>query len=233
MNDEIAALERNHTRSLVPLPPGHSAIGCRWVYKIKHNFDSSTERYKSRLVAKGYTQVEGVDYKETFSPTPKLTTLRCLLTIVAARKWFTHQLDVQNAFLHGNLDEEVYMSLPPGIRQQGENTVCRLHKSLYALKMASRNWFSILSTTTQNVGYTQSKADYSLFIKSKCTSFTVALIYVDDILLTVNDLKETQHLKTSLLEKFLVKDLGNLKYFLGIEFSRSRKEIFIPKEVFS
>ena len=116
MNDEIVALERNHTWSLVPLPPGHKAIGCRWVYKIKHNSDGSVERYKARWVAKGYTQVEGVDYKETFSPIAKLTTLRCLLTIVAARKWFTHQLDVQNVFLHGNLDEEVYMSLPPGIR---------------------------------------------------------------------------------------------------------------------
>ena len=116
MNDEIAALERNHTWSLVPLTPGHKAIGCRWVYKIKHNSDGSVERYKARLVAKGYTQVEGVDYKETFSPTTKLTTLRCLLTIVVARKWFTDQLDVQNVFLHGNLDKEVYMSLPPGIR---------------------------------------------------------------------------------------------------------------------
>ena len=226
MNDEITALERNHTWSLVPLPPGHKAICYHWVYKIKHNFDSSTERYKARLVAKGHTQVEGVDYKETFSPTAKLTTPRCLLTIAAAQKWFTHQLNVQKAFLHGNLDD---MFLPPGIRRQGGNIVCRLHKSLYGLKMASCNWFSIFSTTTQNVGYTQSKADYSLFIKSKGTSFTATLIYVDDILLTSNDLKEIQHLNTSLLEKFLIKDLGNLKYFLGIEFSRSRKKKFISQ----
>ena len=120
-------------------------------------------------------------------------------------------------------DDEVYISLPPGIRRQGENTVCRLHKSLYGLKQASRNWFSIFSITIQNAGYTQSKVNYSLFTKSKGTSFTAALIYIDDILLTGNDLKEIQHLKTSLLEKFLIKDVGNLKYFLGIEFSRSRK----------
>ena len=94
------------------------------MYKIKHNSDGFVERCNARLVAKGYTQVEGVDYKETFSPTAKLTTLSWLLTVAAARKWFTHQLDVQNAFLYGNQDEEVYMSLPQGIRWQGENTVC-------------------------------------------------------------------------------------------------------------
>ena len=115
------------------------------------------------------------------------------------------------------------MSLPQGIRRQGENTVCRLHKSLYGLKQASLNWFSIFSTTIQNAYYTQSKADYSLCTKCKGTSFTVTLIYVDDILLTGSDLKEIQRLKTSLLEKFLIKDLVNLKYFIGIEFSRSRK----------
>ncbi|XP_022933005.1 uncharacterized protein LOC111439666 [Cucurbita moschata] len=112
MNDELAALKRNHTWSLVPLPPDHKVIGCRWAYKIKHYSDGLVEGYKARLVAKGYTQVEGVNYKESFSPTAKLTTLCCLLAIFAPQKWFTHQLDVQNAFLHGNLDEEVYMSLP-------------------------------------------------------------------------------------------------------------------------
>ena len=117
MNSKIAVLEHNHIWSLVPLPPCQKAIGCRWLYKIKYNSDGSIECYKARLVAKRYTQVEGIDYKETFSPTTTLTTLRCLLTIVAARKWFTYQLDVQNTFLHGNLDEEVYMSLPQGLRQ--------------------------------------------------------------------------------------------------------------------
>ena len=102
-------LEHNHTWSLIPLPLGHKTIGCRWVYKIKYNSNSFVE---------GHTQVEGIDYKETFSPTTRLTTLCCLLTIVAARKWFTHQLDVQNVFLHGNLDKEVYMSLSPGLRRQ-------------------------------------------------------------------------------------------------------------------
>ena len=146
MQAELDALALNNTWSLVSLPTGYKLIGCKWVYRIKYHSDGTIERYKARLVAKGYTQVEGVDYIETFSPTAKLTTLRCLLAIAASRHWFLHQLDVQNAFLHGDLDEEVYMVPPPGLRRQGENLVCRLNKSLYGLKRASRNWFSKFST---------------------------------------------------------------------------------------
>lgn len=122
MHAELEALQQNNTWSMVPLPIGHKPIGCKWVYKIKYKSDGTIERYKARLVAKGYTQVEGIDYQETFSPTAKLTTLRCLITVAAARNWFIHQLDVQNAFLHGDLHEVVYMEPPPGLRRQWENT---------------------------------------------------------------------------------------------------------------
>ncbi|KAL5831145.1 hypothetical protein ACOSQ4_016499 [Xanthoceras sorbifolium] len=233
MNTELEALQLNNTWSLVPLPIGHKPIGCKWVYKIKYKSDGTIERYKARLVAKGYNQVEGIDYQETFSPTAKLTTLRCLLTVAAARYWHIHQLDVQNAFLHGDLHEVVYMEPPPGLRRQGEHTVCRLNKSLYGLKQASRNWFSTFSDTIRKAGYQQSKADYSLFTKTQGTSFTAILIYVDDILLTGNDLHEMERLKRFLLKRFRIKDLGNLKYFLGIEFSRSRKGIFMSQRKYA
>ncbi|KAL5774663.1 hypothetical protein ACOSP7_012220 [Xanthoceras sorbifolium] len=121
------------------------------------------------------------------------------------------------------------MEPPPGLRRQGEHTICRLNKSLYGLKQASRNWFSIFSDTIRKAGYQQSKADYSLFTKTQGTSFTAILIYVDDILLTGNDLHEMERLKRFLLKRFHIKDLENLKYFLGIEFSRSRKGIFMSQ----
>ncbi|RVW97878.1 Retrovirus-related Pol polyprotein from transposon RE1 [Vitis vinifera] len=233
MFTELQALERNNTWEMVPLPPGHKPIGCRWVYKIKYHSDGTIERYKARLVAKGYTQVAGIDYQETFSPTSKLTTLRCLLTVAASRNWYIHQLDVHNAFLHGNLQEEVYMTPPPGLRRQGENLVCRLRKSIYGLKQASRNWFSTFTATVKSAGYIQSKADYSLFTKSQGNKFTAILIYVDDILLTGNDLHEIKMLKTHLLKRFFIKDLGELKYFLGIEFSRSKKGIFMSQRKYA
>ncbi|VVA41086.1 PREDICTED: Retrovirus-related Pol poly from transposon, partial [Prunus dulcis] len=119
MKAKLDALQLNHTWTLVPLLPGHKPIGCKWVYKIKYNSDGSIEHYKARLVAKGYTQIEGVDYSETFSLTAKITTLCCLLSVATARNWFIHQLDVQNAFLYGDLHEEVYMVPPPSLSDKG------------------------------------------------------------------------------------------------------------------
>ena len=137
MASELDALSSNNTWTLTLLPPGKRPIDCKWVYKIKHKADGSIERYKARLVAKGFTQAEGIDYHDTFSPTAKMLIVRCLIALAAGHRWSLQQFDVHNAFFHGDLQEEIYMSPPPGFRRQGENLVCRLNKSLYDLKQAS------------------------------------------------------------------------------------------------
>jgi len=229
MANEIVALEENHTWIVTDLPPGKHPIGCKWVYKIKYKADGSVERYKARLVAKCYTQNEGLDYHETFSPVAKMTTVRTLLAIAAAKHWFLHQLDVNNAFLHGDLDEEVYMELPPGFRTKGESKVCRLTKSLYGLKQASRQWFSKFSTFLVDLGFIQSKADYSLFTRTHGTSFIALLVYVDDIAIASNDLVAVKSLIGTLNDRFRLKDLGDLKFFLGLEITRSTKGISVSQ----
>lgn len=144
MQTELEALQHNGTWSLVPLPPSKTAIGCKWIYKVKFLSNGTVERYKARLVAKGYTQQAGVDYLDTFSPVARLVYVKFML-VVSAVKGYHHltHLDINNAFLYGALDEEIYMDIPKGLPVQGEQTrlVCKLYKSLYGLKQASRQWF--------------------------------------------------------------------------------------------
>nr|KYP62839.1 Retrovirus-related Pol polyprotein from transposon TNT 1-94 [Cajanus cajan]KYP62851.1 Retrovirus-related Pol polyprotein from transposon TNT 1-94 [Cajanus cajan] len=232
MNAEIQALESNHTWVLTELPLNKSSIGCRWVYKIKHRADGSIERYKARLVAKGYTQIEVQDYLDTFSPVAKLTTVRLLLALAATQQWHLRQLEVNNAFLHGDLHEETYMILPRGMYQDKQGMVCKLQKSLYGLKQASRQWHARLSTFLSSHGYTQCDTDYSLFLKHHQQSFTVILVYVDDIVLTGNDLTEIKTITNLLDLAFKIKDLGDLMFFLGFEVSRTKAGInFCQKEI--
>ncbi|KAF5811547.1 putative RNA-directed DNA polymerase [Helianthus annuus] len=217
MNDELHALHRNDTWEIVDKPKNRSTVGCKWIYKIKYKSNGEIERYKARLVAKGFSQKEGVDYEETFSPVVKLVTVRCVLPLAVQNGWKLFQLDVNNAFLYGELHEEVYMSLPEGYQSCDVSKVCRLKKSLYGLKQAPRMWNEKLVSVLIDCGFVQSKCDMSMFIKNVNDVFIVLLVYVDDIVVTGNSVAEIEKVKQNLKTKFLIKDLGMLQYFLGIE----------------
>ncbi|KAI3707507.1 hypothetical protein L6452_26097 [Arctium lappa] len=225
MNLEMEALYRNGTWLLTDLPPGRKPIGCRWIYKIKYKSTGEIERYKARLVAKGYSQREHLDYEETFSPVVKMVTVRCVIALAVQNKWPLCQLDVNNAFLYGNLVEEVYMSLPPGYFSANDKRVCKLVKSLYGLKQAPRQWYEKLSTCLIDHGFIQSTSDYSLFTKCFDNIFIVLLVYVDDIVITGNSYPEIQEVKNYLQSRFKIKNLGVLKFFLGIEILETKKGV--------
>jgi hypothetical protein len=191
---------------------------------VKHHADGTVERYKARLVAKGYNQIEGLDYVDTFSPVAKLTTVRMVIALASIHNWFLHQLDVNNTFLHGDLQEDVYMQPPPGITNDS-NKVCKLIKSLYGLKQASRQWYAKLTSLLLAHGYQQAHSDHSLFTKHDQSHFTLLLVYVDDVILAGNSMTEFSYIKELLHSSFKIKDLGKLKYFLGLEVAHSSKGI--------
>ena len=228
MEEELRALNDNGTWSIVQLPAGKKAVGSKWIFKTKFKSDGSVERHKARLVARGFTQTYGVDYKETFAPVAKMNTVRVLLSLALNHDWSLHQMDVKNAFLHGELEEEVFMQLPPGHPNSSDpNLVCKLHKAIYGLKKSPRAWFAKLSSVLEGIGFCRSNADSSLFFRNSAHGKLAVLIYVDDLIITGNNTQEINSLKEALQSSFAMKDLGKLKYFLGIEMASSSKGLFL------
>ncbi|KAG7578844.1 Zinc finger CCHC-type [Arabidopsis thaliana x Arabidopsis arenosa] len=227
MGSEVDALQRNHTWDLEELPPNKKALGSKWVFTIKLRSDGSIERHKARLVVLGNHQEEGIDYTETFSPVAKMTTVRMFLDYAAKKNHEVHQMDVHNAFLHGDLHEEVYMKIPQGFSSPNETRVCRLRKSLYGLKQAPRCWFAKLVESLLKYGFSQTKSDYSLFVYSKKGITLRILVYVDDLIISGNSQEEIKTFKNYLSTCFHMKDLGFLKYFLGIEVARNSSGFYL------
>ncbi|KAJ9685389.1 hypothetical protein PVL29_017428 [Vitis rotundifolia] len=218
MLEEIRALEDNHTWKLVDLPPGKKVVGSKWVFAVKVNPNGFVARLKAKLVARGYAQTYRVDYFDTFSPIAKLNS------------WMIHQLDIKNAFLHGDLEEEVYMEQPPGFVAQREyEKVCCLKKALYGLKQSPCAWFGKFSKEIQAFGMNKSKKDHSVFYKKSIAGIILLVVYVDDIVIIGNDHAGISDLKAFMHSKFHTKDLGELKYFPGIEVSRSKKGMFLSQ----
>jgi hypothetical protein len=200
------------------------------VYKIKYDTDRSINRYKARLVAKGYALKHGIDYDETFAPVAKMTTVCVLLAVSAAKGWHLHQMDVKNAFLQGELEEQVYMVQAPGFHS-GTNTsaVCRLKKSLYGLKQAPRAWNAKIMQQLRKMSFATSKSDSSLFLwKTRLGPISI-LLYVDDLVITGADLGEINRVKREVAVSFEMKDLGDLHYFLWMEVIRTPEGILISQ----
>ena len=231
VDEEVRALAKNGTWEITDLPRGKKPVGCKWIFTVKYKADGNVDRYKARLVAKGFTQSYGIDYQENFAPVAKLNTVRVLLSLAANLDWSLHQLDVKNAFLNGDLEEEVYMDIPAGLETTSNfNKVCRLRKSLYGLKQSLRAWFERFTKVVKGYGFVQCQSDHTLFVKHFLEGkLAILIVYVDDIILTGNHEGKIDLLKKLLTKEFEIKDLGNLKYFLGMEIARSKKGIAVSQ----
>lgn len=230
MREECNALVRNGTWELQE-PTGHeNIVGCKWIFRIKRNSDGSVQRFKARLVAKGFHQQPGVDYLDTFSPVVKPTTIRVVLSLAISQGWPLQQLDVNNAFLQGHLSETVFMQQPPGFIDQDHPTfICKLRKAIYGLKQAPRAWYQELRTFLLASGFKHSHADTSLFILHNSSHVIYMLVYVDDLIVTGSNPEFVQRFVDSLAQRFSIKDLGQLSYFLGVEVTPNSQGILLSQ----
>lgn len=183
MQDELEAHERNATWELTKLPKDRKVIGSKWVFKIKYNADGTLDRYKARLVAQGFSQVEGVDFHETFAPVVRYATIRLILALANHCEWFVWQLDVCTAFLYGDLQEDIYMKPPDELKAEGH--VCKLKKSFYGLKQ-SRVWHERIDDFIIQKGYIRCCSDPGIYVKYKNYVKVYVALYVDDLLITGN-----------------------------------------------
>ena len=219
---EIDALAKNQTWDLVDLPPGRKTVKSKWVFKTK-----SDGRRRARLVAKGFTQVPGIDYDETFSPVARFESIRLLLALAALEDWEIHQMDVKSAFLNGVLEEEIYMEQPQGFIIAGqEGKVCRLRKALYGLKQASRAWNKQFHAVLTGLGFTRTFADAGIYVyhRREGDGSLFVILYVDDITILGASLEAVKRLKAELSKRYEITDLGEISSYLGIRITRDRSK---------
>ncbi|UYV76293.1 hypothetical protein LAZ67_13003282, partial [Cordylochernes scorpioides] len=223
MNEELNSLEKNNVWELTPLPKDKKIIGCKWTYKQKLNSKGEIERYKARLVAKGFNQKFGRDYEETFAPIVKHSTIRAFLAASVYKGMKVIHLDVKTAFLHGDLDKELYMELPEGLHTKQTNKVCKLKKAIYGLKQAGRSWNTKIASTLIKNNFKQSIVDPCLFTKNEENHSIYLILYVDDMLLASDSEIIIQNTVKTLEKEFEIKNLGDPTQFIGIEISRNRE----------
>lgn len=231
MTVEYNALVKNGTRSLVPCPTNVNVVGCKWIYRTKRKSDGSIERHKARLVAQGFSQQAGKDFFETFSPVVKPTTIRLVVSIALSNQWCLRQLDINNAFLNGELSEVVYMRQPKGFEDSHHpDHVCQLRKALYGLKQAPRAWFTKLKHYLITQGFRACQSDTSLFVHHSAAATIYILVYVDDLLITGTDSSLINNFIINLNKVFALKDQGELHYFLGLQITRTSSGVQLTQE---
>lgn len=223
IQDEYNSLIKNETWELYPLPAGRKAISCKWVFKHKLNAQGQIARYKSRLVARGFSQVAGVDYTETFSPVVKTQSIRMILALVAARDWDLEQMDVSTAFPYGELEEDIYMEQPEGFVDPDHPTwVCKLKKTIYGLKQSASEWYKNIDAYLKSIGFVQNPADANVYIYTKNGHMVILALYVDDAILVSDDRGLLDWVKQMLHKKYDMKDIGPLMFVLGVQLLRDR-----------
>ena len=225
MKSEIGSMYENQVWTLVDLPDGRKAVENKWIFKKKTDADGNVTVYKARLVAKGFRQIQGVDYDETFSPVAKLKSMRIMLAIAAYYDYEIWQMDVKTAFLNGDIDEELYMMQPKGfVDPKDANKVCKLQRSIYGLKQASRSWNQRFDKVIKSFGFIQTYGEACIYKKVSGSSVAFLILYVDDILLIGNDVDLLNSVKEYLNNSFSMKDLGEAAYILGIKIYRDRSK---------
>lgn len=234
MQSEYDSIMKNNTWELVDLPPKKKVIGTKWIWKAKYKADGSLEKYKARLVAQGFSQIEGFDVSDTFAPTARMTTIRILFAVAAANAWPVFQMDVKSAFLNGHLKEEVYVAQPPGFElPHSKHKVCRLLKALYGLKQSPRAWYQRIDKFFRQLEFQRSASDSNLYVLSKEGKYVCIIVYVDDLILTGNHEECINQTRRSLNSEFEMTDLGLLHYCIGIEVWQTSKGIFISQQKYA
>ena len=228
MKSEIQSMYDNQVWNLVDPPSGIKPIENKWVFKRKSDMDGNLTTYKARLVAKGFRQIQGIDYDETFSPVAMFKSIRILLAIAAFHDYEIWQMDVKTAFLNGDLEEDVYMTQPIGFEDPNHaKKVCKLQRSIYGLKQASRSWNKRFDREVKRFDFVKSEEEPCVYKRISGSTVTFLVLYVDDILLIGNDIPSLDSVKSSLKKVFSMKDLGEAAYILGIRIYRDRSRRLI------
>jgi hypothetical protein len=205
------------------------------VYITRYASHGSVERHKARLVAKGFSQVESIDYNETFAPVAKMNFICLVISLAASHKWDweVHQMDVKSTFLHGDLQEEIYMEQPPCYIHNDSNLVCRLKKSFYGLKQAPRAWYAKMDSFLLDTNFSRCHSNHNVYTKKVGNHLIILVLYVDDLILTGSNPKLLTHVKSSLKKKFEMTDLGYLHYFLGLQVLQTKEGIFLSQSKYA